>query len=446
MTRAPLGSGRAAALALAAALAWAVGLASAATVSGADAGPATTRHGAHHVDLPPPADTAWTLAAPESAHAGRAVLGASSWRSTPFGERLLTDPEQWRDEGGKRARLQPLLDYNRVDPVRLGLAWEAQSADTRMPRIGARGEYATGRDRWLYGVQLEQPLFAKGAVALGVSMVRRTDHNDLQHVEDLENALALLLGRQDYRDYFEREGYGAYLAWRLPDHATVSMHLRRDDYRSLPLWGSTRSWLLTDRPLRDNPPVTEGQIHAAMLRFERVAHRSQRTRAGFYHWIEAERAGGQLGGFATYTRLLGDVRSVLRLSPATTLTLRGVAGHTADGVLPPQKQFVAGGVDGLRAHAFDAYRGDQILLGQAEYDVGLWPLRTSAFEGGLHALAFLDTGRAWRGQFDPVGQHMAADGGFGLGTSEDNLRVYVAKNLQKPRSAVVVSVRLQRPF
>jgi len=413
---------------------------------GAAAPDVAPRHRTAHVDPPPPADTLWTTAPPDSVRGAHEVFGASAWRSTPFGERLLTDPEQWRAESPHRQRLQPLFDYNRVDPARIGLQWETQSADPRLPRLGARCEYATARDRWLYGVQLEQPLFGRGALALGLSMVRRTYHNDLQHVEDTENALALLFGRQDYRDYFEREGYGAYLAWRLPDHSTASVHLRRDDYRSLPLWGSTRSWMLTDRPLRDNPPIAEGQIHAALLRFERVAHRTQRTRAGFYHWIEAERAGGSLGGFASYTRLLGDVRSVLRLSPATTLTLRGVAGHTADGDLPPQKQFVAGGVDGLRAHAVDEYRGDQILLGQAEYDVGLWQLRSSAFEGGLHALAFLDTGRAWRGAFDPSGQHMAADGGFGVGTSEDNMRVYFAKNLQKPRSAFVVSLRLQRPF
>jgi hypothetical protein len=387
-----------------------------------------------------PADS---LPAPDSA---RVVFTTTAWRSTPFGERLLTDPAQWREAVWHHQRVQPLLDYNRVDPMRLGLQWEAQASQTMLPRLGARVEYATGRERWLYGVQLEQPLLARGQVALGVAMVRRTDHNDLQQVEDAENSLALLFGRQDYRDYFEREGFGAYLAWRLPDRSIASVHVRNDDYRSLALWEGTRSWMFPDRTLRANPPVAEGEIRALLVRFERVAYRTERTRAGFYHWIEAERAGGALGGIARYTRLLGDVRSVLRLSPATTLTLRGVAGHTADGTLPPQKQFVAGGVDGLRAHMFDAFRGDQVLLGQAEYDIGLWQLRTSAFEGGLHALAFLDTGRAWRGRFDPGGQHFAADGGFGVGTSEDNMRVYFARNLQQPRSNFVVSVRLQRPF
>src|SRR5256885_670084 len=80
-----------------------------------------------------------------------------------------------------------------------------------------------------------------GRVALGASLVRRTDHNELQQVDDLENTLAMLLWRNDYRDYFERDGLGAYLAWNVPDFSTVSFHLRRDAYRSLPLDSGTVS-------------------------------------------------------------------------------------------------------------------------------------------------------------------------------------------------------------
>ena len=384
------------------------------------------------------------VAAPDSARATAPVLGSTGWRRMPFGERLLSNPATWDRPG--RMRVEPMIDYNRVDPLRLGVGWEAQAPGTMLPRLGARLEYATARKRWLYGWQLEQPLAPRGNIAVGVSMVRRTDHNALQQVEDVENTLALLFARQDYRDYFEREGVGAYAAVRVRDITTASVHVRNDSYRSLPLWRGTRSWLLRDRPLRDNPPVIDGDIHAVALRLERLANRSERGRPGVTHWLELERAGGTLGGFARYTRMLGDVRSVLRLTPATTLALRGVVGHTADGGLPPQKAFVAGGVDGLRAHPFDVYRGDQMLLGQAEYDVGLWRLHTTGFEGGLHALAFVDAGRAWQGPFAPGSQRFAADGGFGVGTSEDNLRVYFARNLQRPRAAFVVSARLQRPF
>jgi hypothetical protein len=372
-----------------------------------------------------------------------------AWMRAPFGEGLLTDRDLWRARGGRFHSAQLLLDYNRVDRLRLGLRYQIQTPEPMAPRLAARVEYAFGRDRTLYGFQLEQPLVRPGRIALGATLVRRTDHNELQQVDDTENALAMLLWRYDYRDYFERDGVGAYLSWRVPDFSTVSVHLRRDEYRSLPLDTGTPSWFHRSRPLRDNPPVAEGETHSAVLRLERAAHATRHTRTGLYHWFEAEWAGRGLGGDFRYTRILGDARSVVRLSPATTLMLRLAAGHTAAGTLPDQKAFPLGGVDVLRGHAFGELRGDQMALAQAEYTVGLWRLRARRFEGGLHAIAFVDAGQAWsdpRHGWDLGGQHIAVDGGIGLATGEDNLRVYMAKNLQASGSDLVFSVRLHRPF
>jgi hypothetical protein len=372
-----------------------------------------------------------------------------AWLQAPFGDRLLTHPDPWRARHRDHSQdLTLALDYNRVDLVRYGLWYQAQRPETLLPRIGARFEYATGRRRTLYGVQLEQPLAPPARLVLGVSMVRRTDHSDLQQVDDVENSLALLFARQDYRDYFEREGVGAYVAWRVPDFSTVSVHMRGDQYRSLARARKVTSWFNRSRPLRDNPAVDEGEAHRALLRLERLAHRTERTRAGLYHWIELERAGGSLGGDFDYTRALGDLRSVLRLSPAVTLSLRAVAGSALDGDLPRQARFTAGGVDGLRGHAFSEFVGDQLLLLQAEYTVGLWALESRDFGAGLQAIAFVDAGRAWsdRDGWTLGEQRMAVDGGFGLATAEDDLRVTFAKDLQEPGSDFVVQVRLQRPF
>ena len=375
--------------------------------------------------------------------------GRDEWLRARFGDPLLTDPEEWRASAQGFGASSPRLDYNRVDRLRLGLGYQIQPAQPMVPRVGARLEFAFDRKRVLYGLQIEQPLARSGRLAVGASLVRGTDHSELQQVDDLESSIALLFGRQDYRDYFEREGMGAYVAWRVPDFSTVGLYLRRDTYRSLPLNSRTRSWFARDRALRDNPAIDKGEVHAAALRLERAAHRSDRTRAGVYHWIELERAGDRLGGDFTYARILADVRSVVRLSPATTLALRALGGHTFDGALPFQKQFVVGGVDGLRAHAFGEFRGDQVLLAQAEYQLDVWPLRGSAVHGGLCAIAFIDAGRAWfdrAGRYDLGRQRLAADGGVGIGLSDNRLRVYFARDLQESDAHFLVSVRLQRPF
>ena len=371
------------------------------------------------------------------------------WMQAPIGDGLLTDRDQWRERPGARFNnVTGFGGYNRADRLRLGLGYQLQVREPMAPRLGARFEYAFGRDRALYGFQIEQPVVPPGRISIGASLVRRTDHHELHQVPDAENTVALLFGRQDYRDYWEREGIGGYVAWRVPDFSNVSVHLRRDEYRTLPDRGAT-SWFHRGRILRPNPAIDDGETHTAALRLERVARTTRHTHAGIYHWIEAEWAGRGLGGDFTYTRLLGDVRGVLRLSPATTLMLRAVAGHTPSGTLPAQKAFPIGGVDGLRAHAFAQYRGDQAMLLQAEYIIGLWKLRTGAFEGGLHAIAFLDAGRAWsdpRHRWSVTGQEIEVDGGVGIAAAEDKLRIYFAKDLRRTGSDFVVSARLQRPF
>jgi hypothetical protein len=425
------------------------------------AGPAAADRGADSLDVDAPGTLEFTPAADESlpaaTHPSRhARSPAPEWLGPPFGERLLSEPEVWRQDHRRGGfRLDPVGDYNRVDGARLGLAAETQDPGSMLPRVGGRADYALGRKRAGYGVQFEQPLLPHARLGIGVSAVRRTDHSDLQQVDDAENSLALLFARQDYRDYFEREGFGAYLAWRVPEWSVVSVHVRNDTYRSLALRPGTPSWFARDRELRDNPAVTEGEAHSVLLRFERQPRRARRAHAGLYHWVEIERAGAGLGGGFSYTRGLADVRSVLRLTPGTTLVLRAAGGTATAGVLPPQKQFTLGGVDGLRAHASGRFRGDQLVLGQAECTVAL-PCPDRAREDAdsgprvaAHAIVFVDAGDAWMGRehaWDPAERPIKVDGGVGLTTAEDNMRVYVARNLQRAHASAVVSVRLQRPF
>lgn len=428
---------------------------SAAAILALAGGPAAARRGADTLDVDAPGTLEFAPAetgCPPEAEPPRpwACPSGPEWLEPTFGERLLTEPEVWRlrhRRGG--FRLDPVLDYNRVDGVRLGAAAETQDPGSMLPRVGGRWEYSLGRRHANYGALLEQPLLPRARLGIGVTAVRRTDHGVLQQVDDVENSLALLFARQDYRDYFEREGYSAYLVLRVPEITTVSAHLRHDTYRSLPLLPHVRSWFARDRELRDNPPVAEGEARALLLRLERMPRLDRRARAGLYHLVEVERADAGLGGDFAYTRGLADLRSVLRLTPGTALVLRAAGGTTTAGTLPPQKLFTLGGVDGLRARAFGRYRGEQFVLGQAECTVALpCPCREKK-RSGLHAIAFVDAGDAWTSPdraWAPADRHLQVDGGVGLTTAEDNMRVYVARNLQRKRAAAVVSVRLQRPF
>ena len=421
--------------------------------AGAAAAPGDTLH---VVPAPVPPDTlrfaptAEDSVSPAAAAERRPTWGrADTWLQAPFGEGLLTDLEAWRTRRRGGYQGDGIVDYNRVDQLRMGVNLQYGAVGGTLPRVGGRLEYAFGRERMLYGLQIEQPLIESGRLVVGASTVRRTDHGDLQQTSGVENSLALLFGRQDYRDYFEREGSGIYVQARVLHFSIVSLHARGDRWRSLPADPNTRSWFHMDRPLRSNPAIDEGDSRVVTLRLERLAHRTALTRAGLYHWAQLERAGAGLGGDFTYTRALLDLRGVLRMSPAATLSLRTVAGSTLAGELPRQREFTLGGVDGLRAHRIDHYRGNQMALAQAEYTIGLWRISSDLFEGGLHAIVLADVGHAWdgpSGRWDMLRQPMEADGGIGLSTSEDNVRVYAARNLKRSGADVVVSLRLQRSF
>lgn len=368
---------------------------------------------------------------------------------TPYGEHILRDRGLRIGYRGGANSFAFLFDYNRVDLFRSGVNIQFDDEDSSLPRFGATVDYAWGRLEWLYGLQLEQPILDDRRLSVGVLLVKKTDHGILQQTGDVENSLALLFARQDYRDYFEREGYGGYLRSRILGFTTISVHARQDRYRSLPLDTGTDSWFNKDIPLRDNPAITEGEGHTVALRFARQARDPVRSRSGITHWIEVEKAGGNLGGDFAYTRGFADLRGVLRLSPASEFAVRAIAGTTLDGTLPPQKGFALGGVDGLRAHNTATMKGDQALLLQAEYDLALWSLRRRNFRGGLHALLFVDAGKAWsnggRG-WDVGDQKLEVDGGFGIAGADDGIRVYFAQNLKDPRPDLNVSLRLQRAF
>jgi hypothetical protein len=368
------------------------------------------------------------------------------WPRAPYGEGLLTGIAPWAAEHRQHG-VDMLADYNRVDALRLGLGWRMRGTEPWMPRLGARIEQVFGRQRTNYGAQFEQPIQHNGRFAIGAFLLRRTDRNDLQQIGDLDNSLSMLFSHYDFRDYFEREGAGAYLLWRVPDFSNISVHVQNNRYRSLDAFGDLWAISHGNRPLAPNPAIDDGEGHSLLIRLENAVPGPHGGRPGFSHWIEIDRAAHGMGGDFDYVRAIADLRGVIRLSPTTSLALRGVAGHTPDGTLPRQKEFTLGGPDGLRAHPLDAFRGNRAALGQAEYDVSLW--RVHGVGGGLHALAFTDVGTAWNASgssYDLAHQKMAVDGGFGLALSDNSLNVCFARDLQDFDKDFSILVRFERPF
>jgi outer membrane protein assembly factor BamA len=344
-----------------------------------------------------------------------------------------------RDEGRFDAGLRG--DFQRVDGLVLGFDQELRSRGQHGARVHLSEAYAFHRERWLYEAALERPLLPRGFLVLGAGLFRRTqpfDGLDQRIVTDGENALAALLVKEDYRDYYEEEGGEVFLRQPLGRRSSIQAGYVRTSHD--PLINHTRSSLTRwGEDFRPNPAASAGELRAFRLRLERDTRRGKpATAGGQWHRLEWERADGGLGGDFAYSRLLADLRHYVKLSPGQVLGWRLLYGTTLAGRLPPQKEFALGGLSTLRAHEFKELAGDQALLGNVEYRFDL--------SDEFQTLAFVDVGATARGQGHLDDQRFALDGGFGFGTRNGRATVAVARDLHETDAPFKVSFRLGSAF
>jgi hypothetical protein len=362
-----------------------------------------------------------------------------------------------RPEGG---RLFPYLTYNRVDSYTLGLdetfepsrGW-APGFSTRMARSFGRqngGNQHVGR--WLYAMRLEQPLDSKRNAHLGISVYRRTDDDEFGQVGDVENALAALFFHWDYKDWFEREGYGLDGDYTWKERWTVSGRYDQDTYRSITEIGdATQGIFRRSAEWRANPAVDDGNLRAATfgLAFDSRSNKKS-PRRGMYHRVLAETAGGDLGGDFGYKRYTADLRAYFAPGPSHTAKVRAMLGTTSEGdALPFQKTFAIGGIGTLRAYPFRQYRGRHMFLANGDWTWELFKRssKNAMLKTGFAVVGFTDFGLAWDAPTWDLGQRRPAwDAGLGLGTTDETLRVYFAKDLRSGSSPIHVTLRIARSY
>jgi hypothetical protein len=341
------------------------------------------------------------------------------------------------------------MTYDRVDQIAFDVALQYSNRLELHPEMRVGGGYSFGRERWLYDVDVAQPLFGDRVLDLGATAYRRTDTPDRHRVGDEENSLAAFFFRQDRRDYHEAEGVAARVQAWLGFGQDVRVVWKSEEHRSV---SKTTDWGLFGGKtrMRANRPVDEGELRSIEGTWTLDTRNSEEhpTR-GLFARGSWEWAGADLGGDFEFRRGRGELRRYQKLSPGHHLDVRVTGGKidnarrelpggevTGYAAVPLQERFQLGGVGTMRATQLKSIEGDRMVLANVEMRVDL---------GREHELAvFADVGDAWVDADEEMDLH--TDAGVGFGDQDGSFRVNVAKKLDRDDDGVMVSARIHRMF
>ncbi len=309
-------------------------------------------------------------------------------------------------------------NYNRVEGLPVSFGPVIETSGRSPTRLEAFGILRTGagrifdRDQMGYQVRLEQYVGGH-TFRIGGTVRSVIEPIESWNLSNTEASLATFVLHDDQRDYFDREGWGAYARYgarRNPLDITVA-YWNEDHTTRL----ARDPWtLFGDDGWRAQPLVAEGRLQSLQGKFVYDGRDSRGfASSGFY--LAAEATHGLKGTLALPARMLAldssaaldpavavnerfnsglvDLRLYRRVGRGATLAFRGVAGGSLDGEgLPPQYQHALGGsgsMPGYRlftadcgartapvqredthSNFFPYYGCDRFVLGSVEYRGG----------------------------------------------------------------------------
>jgi hypothetical protein len=350
--------------------------------------------------------------------------------------------------------------FNRVRGLILGPEFEVESTQNfGGGRIYGGFSYGFSDRRWDYQFGLESWLFKRHRLIAGIDVHKMTQIRDETLMPDNgEDFIASTIFGENFRDYYQREGYELSLTQVITPSNRIVLRFRDDIHRSLP---KRTDWSLfrRDKIKRENLPADEGRMRSLILSYEfdsrnerrfakRHFHRmpipSHKTTNGWMGSISLEYAksplGAELNEKFDFMLFRFEITRYNRLSRYHFLDFR-LKGAIADNALPLQYKFYLGGIGSLRGYRFQEFGGgDRMILANVEYKIA-YKVKDGI---GIGPIIFIDSGYVWEHDAEPSLRDLKTNIGVGfqIGSS---LRINIAKPLEmggKP----MLSMRLRRAF
>jgi hypothetical protein len=367
-----------------------------------------------------------------------------SWRS---------DWGRWDDEHEEPF----VVRYNRVEGLLLGPRLPRDYRYGKFLNFGLYGfaGYGFASKEWRYQLGGEFYFKLLDRTTIGLEAHDLTATEDEWIIPEDENSLAAFFIREDFRDYYRREGFSAYASQKFGAFKLTGAY-REDDLFSL---RKETNWSLFggDKKFRDNPSIDKGRLisTAASLRLDTRNH-PRRPRQGWLIDLQSEHSRPAYDSDFDFDRFIVDIRRYQPLNWGQNLDLRLRVGSSR-GDLPVQYRFDLGGISTLRGYDFKSFTGNRMILGNLEYrlEAGHGRARDIWFLEPFNLIFFVDSGLAWFGDdlsaadksFDFLTlSRLKTNIGIAITDGDGRVRLNFAKRTDVGGKGLTITFRLNRDF
>ena len=361
-----------------------------------------------------------------------------------------------------------IFRYNRVEGVFVGLGsekkyyWDGEKAWSMYGSAGWGFKSHTWRGN--LGLIRQFAILSKegsGIIELGAEGYSLTDTKDKWIISLPENSAAALLIHEDFRNYFERNGYTIHVAYYSKDDYLkneLKFAYAADTYDSLV---NKVDWAIFGggKEFRMNPPIDPGKMRS-MIASGGVSTISN-TSYGPEGWslnASAELSKKNWGSEFEFGQYIVDLRRYQPLGRYNNFNFRIRAG-SSDGTLPAQKMYELGGLGTMNAFPFKSEIGNRMLLLNAELilngsffeDLDFWPMWIFhsvnilfLSDAGLTRIA-IPAATAFEGVETVKFNDFEHDFGIAFSNRSGSFRIGVAWRTDHPAPAQFI-LRFNRPF
>jgi hypothetical protein len=283
-----------------------------------------------------------------------------------------------------------IFRYNRVESIFLGLGrekkfyWDGSRIWNAYGFIGWGFKSHTWRGS--LGLTRQFAILSDKRTAifeLGIEGYSLTDTKDQWIIPLHENTASALLIHEDFRDYFERNGYTIHAAYYMKQDylkGELKLSYLTDTYHSM---SNKVDWALFGgkKKFRTNPAIDDGKINSLIMSggISTITKKSFGSE-GWSVIASTEFAKKNWGSAFDFEQYIFDVRRFQPLGRYDNFNIRLRFG-SAGGTLPEQKLFELGGLGTMSAFPFKSAIGNRMLLINAEFivngsileDLDFWP-------------------------------------------------------------------------